>query len=378
VRRRSWAWRAAAVASGCTLALGVAGCGSDSDSGGDTNTGGGEGAEVELTLAYVTTQQHPYGLAVDYFIDEVNTASNGRIKITGLPSYPNPEPQLLSDVRAGSVEMGTISTAIWDSAGINSFQALQAPFLVSNYGLEGQILDGDIGTAMADDASTKAGDIVVLSVHEGGLRKPLGAKKKFTNPASFKGAKIRAPGSKVLAEGLQALGAEADPLPLPEVYQAMKNGTVDGMEANLGLIATNKYYEVAKYVTGNVNFWPFPTALTINKNTFDALSADDQKILTDAAAKVPAKSLEIVSAPSELPQSLVDCGIEFVTATDADRAALAKAADVAVNALSKADATTADFIKQIQDLKASAAPPAAPAALPTKKSSPDAKCALGG
>ena len=378
MRRRSWAWRTAAVISGCALVLGVAGCGDDGDDAGAT-TGGGDGAaEVELTLAYVTTQQHPYGQAVDFFINEVNTASGGCIKITGLPSYPNPEPQLLSDVRAGSVEMGTISTAIWDSAGINSFQALQAPFLVSNYGLEGQILNGEIGTAMAEDAASKAGDIFLLTVHEGGLRKPLGAKKKFTNPASFKGAKIRAPGSKVLAEGLQALGAEADPLPLPEVYQALKNGTVDGMEANLGLIATNKYYEVAKYVTANVNFWPFPTALTINKNTFDALSAEDQKILTDAAAKVPAKSLEIVSAPSQLPQALVDCGIEFVTATDADRAALQKSADAAVAALSSADATTADFIKQIQDLKASAAPPAAPPPFPTEKSAPDAKCTLGG
>lgn len=378
MRRRSWAWRAAAVVSGCALALGVAACGDDDDSTGDATNGGDAGAEVELTLAYVTTQQHPYGLAVDYFIDEVNTASNGRIKITGLPSYPNPEPQLLSDVRAGSVEMATISTAIWDSAGINSFQALQAPFLVSNYGLEGEILNGEIGAAMAEDASSKAGDIVVLSVHEGGLRKPVGAKKKFTNPASFKGAKIRAPGSKVLAEGLQALGAEADPLPLPEVYQALKNGTVDGIEANLGLIATNKYYEVAKYVTGNVNFWPFPTALTINKTTLESLSEEDQKILTDAAAKVPAKSLEIVSAPSELPQALVDCGIEFVTATDADRAALAKAAETAVTALSNADSTTADFLKQIQDLKASAAPPAAPPPFPTEKSAPDAKCTLGG
>jgi tripartite ATP-independent transporter DctP family solute receptor len=355
--------------------VGIAGCGDDDEST-DTSGAGGD-AEVELDLAYVTNEQHPYGQAVDFFIKEVETASNGRIKINGLPSYANPEPLLLSDVRAGTVDMGTISTAIWDSAGINSFQALQAPLLISNNALSGQVLDGEIGKAMADDASQKAGDIVVLTIHEGGLRKPVGAKKKLTNPASFKGAKIRAPGSKVLAEGLQALGAEADPLPLGEVYQALQNGTVDGMEANLGLIAGNKYYEVAKYVTGNINLWPFPTALTINKGTFEALSEEDQKILTDAAAKVPAKSIEIVSTASQLPQQLVDCGIEFVTASEADRAALAKAADGAVTALSNADATTADFIKQIQDLKASAPPAAAPPPFPTEKSSPDATCPLG-
>ena len=37
----------------------------------------------------------------------------------------------------------------------------------------------------------------------------------------------------MLADGLSALGANADPLPLPDVYQALQTGTVDGVEANL-------------------------------------------------------------------------------------------------------------------------------------------------
>ena len=92
------------------------------------------------------------------------------------------------------------------------------------------------GKAMAKDASDQAGDITVLAIHEGGMRKPIGAKKPLNSLAAFKGAKIRASQSKVMATGLRSLGAEADPIPLPEVYQALQNGTVDGMEANLGLV----------------------------------------------------------------------------------------------------------------------------------------------
>ncbi|MCB0872088.1 MAG: TRAP transporter substrate-binding protein [Thermoleophilia bacterium] len=374
MKRRSWVWRAAAVAAGCAIAVGLAACGDDNSSSSDTS---GSGGEITLTLSYVTTQQHPYGQAVDYFIEEVNKASNGRIKIEGRPSYPNSEVQLLSDVRSGSADMATISTAIWDSAGITSFQALQAPFLIDNYTLDSSVLTGSIGADMAADATEKAGDVKVLAVHEGGLRKPLGAKIQLTSAKAFKGAKIRAVQSKVLAAGLQALGAEADPLPLPEVYQALQNGTVDGMEANLGLIAGNKYYEVAKFVTGNINLWPFPTALVVNQAKFDSLSAEDQKILTDAGATVPAKSIEIVSAKSDLPQQLFDCGIRYVNASPADKAALVKLGEAAVANLTKADATTGDFIQQIKDLKANTTAPT-PGALPTKKSAPDAKCALGG
>lgn len=359
---------------GVITAFGLAACGDDS-SGGSSSDAAGE--KVTLKLAYVTTQQHPYGIAIDAFIKDVATASEGRITIEPLPSYPQSEIQLLADVRAGTVDMATISTAIWDSAGINAFQALQAPFLINNYGLEGTIINGDIGKKMITEASTKAGDITVLAIHEGGLRKPLGTKKALTSPADFTGLKIRAVQSKVLAEGLKALGAEPDPLPLPEVYQALQNGTVDGMEANLGLVAANKYYEVAKFVTGNVNFWPFPTALTVNQATLDTLSAEDQKILTDAAAKVPAQSLGIVSAASTLPQDLVDCGIQFATASDADKAALEAAGQTAIAELSK-DPLTAGFITEIQAVKKAAPAGDPPPPFPTKKSAPDAKCALGG
>jgi TRAP-type C4-dicarboxylate transport system substrate-binding protein len=354
------------------LAVGVAGCGDDDEGSGSATEGGGDAA-VTFNLPYATTQQHPYGLVVDDFIANVSAATNGEVGITGQPSYPGSELQLLEDVRNGTVDMATISTAVWDSAGINSFQALQAPLLVDNYALEGEILNGEIGDAMERNATEQAGDLVVLAIHEGGLRKPVGATKRFNTPAAFQGAKIRTAQSKVQAEGLRALGAEADPLPLPEVFQALQNGTVDGMEANLGLVATQKYYEVAKYITWNVNLWPFPTALVVNKAKWDSLSEEQQTAIQGAADKAPAKSLEIVGARSTLPQDLVNCGMTFVNASAADKSALQREAQAAVTALSQ-DATTGDFIKEIQALKEAQPAGGAPPAAPTEKTG---ECTLG-
>ena len=66
-----------------------------------------------------------------------------------------------------------------------------------------------------------------------------------------------------------------------------------------------------------------------------------------------------------------------MNAAPADKAAVVKLGEAAVANLTKADATTGDFIQQIKDLKANTTAPT-PGALPTKKSAPDAKCALGG
>ena len=74
--------------------------------------------------------------------------------------------------------MATVSSAIWDTAGVTAFQALQAPFLITNYSLEGAVIDGDIGKSMIESADQQAGDVHVLAIHEGGLRKPFGARRR--------------------------------------------------------------------------------------------------------------------------------------------------------------------------------------------------------
>ena len=155
MRKRSWVWRLAAVVAALALALGLAACGGDDDSGASSDTSGG--SSTTLDVAYVTAEQHPYGIAVDAFTKDVN--ATGALTLKGQPLYPQSEIQLLSDVRSGVVPMATVSTAVFDTAGITAFQALQAPFLITNYGLEGEVLNGDIGTKMIADATEQAGDL---------------------------------------------------------------------------------------------------------------------------------------------------------------------------------------------------------------------------
>ena len=361
MRRRSWGWRLAAVATSLALALGLAACGDDDDEAADTS--GGSGDATTLDVAYVTTQQHPYGIAIDAFAEEVN--GTGALTIAPQPVYPQSEIQLLDDVRSGVVPMATISSAIWDTAGITAFQALQAPVLITNYTLAEAVEGGEIGQAMIAQANEQAGDVVVLAIHEGGLRKPLGVKPLVAR-ADYAGKTIRAPQSQVLAEGLKVLGpANVDPIPLPDVYQALQNGTVDGAEANLPLVYTQKWYEVAKFVTGNVNLWPFPTVLVINKEVYDGLSSEQQTALTDAAANITKASIAIFTAPgSTVAQDLVNCGVKYVTASDAELASIAKAGEETIANL---PAESQDFAKQIQAEKEALGPPPAPPPLPTEK-----------
>lgn len=360
VRTRSWGWRLAAMAACAVLAVGVAACGDDDDGDAADTTGSGD-AEITLRLGYVTAPEHPYGIAIDNFIKEVDTASGGSIAIEALPNYQGGDVPLLQDVRGGAVDMASVSSAVWGTQGVNCFDALQALGLITRYDLEREVITGPIGEEML--ACTDAVGLKGLGIHEGGLRKPLGAKKALTSPADFDGLTIRTPESGVLETGIRALGADPTAIPLPDTYAALRDGTVDGMEANLGLIQTVKLYEVADFVTANVNLWPFPTVLVMNQAKFDALSAEQQTIITDAAANIAGFSIDFFEAPSELVTTLCGEGLKFAIASDADLTAFGKVSETVVTELSK-DAETKGFIDQIQALKDGLPAPPAPAPLP--------------
>lgn len=373
MRERTWLWRVGLAVVGLVLALGLAACGDDDD---DDAAADGDAAPVSLRVGYVTTAQHPYGQAVDNFAKEVAAATTDSVTFEQIPAYGG-DLDLLADVRSGAVDAATVSSATFDTADVNAFQALQGLFLIQNYEVERAVITGDIAEDMLANLERDVPEVVALAIHEGGLRSPLGREKPLVAPADFEGLKIRAPQSEVLAAGLTALGAEVTPLPLPEVFPALQNGTVDGMEANLGLIAGEKYYEVAKYFTGNTPFWPFPTILMINRDKFDSLSEDQQTAIRDAGANAGTFSLDLLSTPgSTLPQDLANCGLEYVTASDADKAALEEAGAAALETLGGGDPETAEFITRIQEAKEGAAAAAPPSLAFTAEAGVD--CVLGG
>jgi TRAP-type transport system periplasmic protein len=178
VRRRSWGWRAAAMAAAALIALGLAACGDDDEA---SDTAGSGEAEITLRLGYVTPPEHPYGIAINNFIEEVADASDGAIAIEPLPSFQGGDVPLLQNLRGGAVDMASVSSAVWGTQGVNCFDALQALGLITRYDLERQVITGPIGEEML--ACTDAIGVKGLAIHEGGLRKPLGAKKALTAPS---------------------------------------------------------------------------------------------------------------------------------------------------------------------------------------------------
>ena len=74
-------------------------------------------------------------------------------------------------------------------------------------------------------------------------------KKPVDSLSSLQGMKICAPGIPAYIELIRALGANPATVPFEEVYTAVQQGVVDGIEQPLVAIKDKRFYEVAKHLT---------------------------------------------------------------------------------------------------------------------------------
>ena len=100
--------------------------------------------------------------------------------------------------------------------------------------------------------------------------------------ADAKGLKIRVQQSDLWVSMLQAMGANATPMPYGEVYTALKTGLVDGAENNWPSYDTAKHHEVAKFYSVTEHSMA-PEMLLMSKKVWDTLTPEEQKIFREAA-----------------------------------------------------------------------------------------------
>jgi TRAP-type C4-dicarboxylate transport system substrate-binding protein len=72
--------------------------------------------------------------------------------------------------------------------------------------------------------------------------------KPVKSVKDLKGMKIRVPNNTVQVKGFEVLGAAPTPMALGEVYTALQQKTIDGLENPLPVLYNGKFHEVAKYL----------------------------------------------------------------------------------------------------------------------------------
>jgi TRAP-type C4-dicarboxylate transport system substrate-binding protein len=337
------------------VAASIAGCGP-----GRGDKAGGSSAPAVLRLAAADDAEQPDARLVRYFAARVAELSGGSLEVRVTwdagGSGSAHEQRIVRLVHDGRFELGWVGARAWDRLGVKSFQALQAPFLVTDQALLGRIATGPVAARML--AGLDARGFVGLALAPDRLRYPFGARHPLASPDDFAGAHLRVQPSRATEALIRALGATPVHVSGDDVGKAVAAGDVDGAEASLG---TNSANEGETFLAANVVLFAKALTLFAGGDAFQRLDEERRATVREAAAQTVAYVRAHPVSEAALMREFCEGGraVTAVMATPGDLTALERAAEPVYAELERDPGTKAS-IRAIRELKA--ATPPAPAA----------------
>jgi TRAP-type transport system periplasmic protein len=190
-----------------------------------------------------------------------------------------------------------------------------APYVIKDYDHFLRVWNGELG----DEAKAlikKNGNMISLSTAFRGMRQTT-SNKPITGPADIQGLKLRLPVVPDWIAIWEEVGAKPVPVPLPELYQSLKDGRAEASEGDLPQIDSFKLSEVQSHLTITNHLVAVGWA-TINADTYKKLKKKDRKLVEKAMKEATDwATAKTISDESNLIEKLKGLGMTVGT-PDAD------------------------------------------------------------
>ena len=229
-----------------------------------------------LTMSsWVSPQHHLTSVVLQGWANEVEKATNGRVKFTMLPKHPSAPPGTFDAVREGLVDLSYVTASYTPARHV-------FPLMPE--------LPGAGDTALANSIAYsrihwkhfhKLGEykgVKLLGVFTHGPGQMF-TKKPVAGIRDIQGLKIRTGGG-VAERVAKALGASAFVKPAPESYELLKSGVADGVFFPLESVVSFKLESVLEQATifpGGMYSSAF--GFFMNEDKWNKLPKQDQEII---------------------------------------------------------------------------------------------------
>ncbi|MHB2168703.1 DctP family TRAP transporter solute-binding subunit [Alsobacter sp. R-9] len=225
------------------------------------------------------------GRTIQKFADLVKAKSGGKMNVQIFPGGAlGGDLQTLSAMRGGTVDATVTATSTLVGI-VKDYALLDLPFVFQSDKEAMAVLDGGFSKRLNAQLDEK--DLIGLGYWGAGYRHLTNSKRPVKSPDDVKGLKIRVLQNPLFIDLWKALGANAVPMPFPEVYSALEQGTVDGQENPAATLVSAKLFEVQKFLSLTSHVY-FVDSLLFSKPIWTKLNDDERKVITDAAKEAEA------------------------------------------------------------------------------------------
>ena len=235
-------------------------------------------AAKEFRLGLITPAGHSWNRAAVGFGEALKKATDGRLSATVFHSGQlGNESAMMQQLQSGALDMGWIQAAELGSR-VPHIAAINAPYIVRSTPAVAKFVRHPAAIKLFDVLPQETGTIG-LGWGITGMRVVFST-KPISAPTDLKGMKLRINPTPVYRDFYQLLGAAPTPIPTPGVFDAMSNGQVDGLEADIEFSWNQRFDRVAKTMLPmNALFMPF--APLVSGRIWQTLDNKDKALITD-------------------------------------------------------------------------------------------------
>jgi len=243
----------------------------------------------ELRLGMITPPQHIWSQSVEQFAEAVAERSDGELTIALFPAGQlGDESAMFSQMETGLLDMG-IMTAALTSQREPSMVGWFTPFLFSSVEEAAKATETEAARQMLANLESKG--LHAFGYTFAGMRHILMRDTRVEGVDDVARKNMRIIPFAAMNTWWRAMDARPTPISLPDVYQALQNRMLDGVDIDLDALVGSGFYEVAEHLT-LTSHMAFPAVSVMSQATRASLSDEQRQIIDEAMAEVLAWGIE--------------------------------------------------------------------------------------
>jgi tripartite ATP-independent transporter DctP family solute receptor len=289
-----------------------------------------------LKFNHVLGPSEPYHLGFQKWAKAVDEKTKGGLKIEVFHSAQlGVEEDIIEQIRRGAnIGQNTDSARMGNY--VPGIAIMNGPYFAENLDEVAKLTKSPTVKGWLDELANKYG-LKILSFSWVQGYRHFFTNKPIRTPDDLKGLRIRTPPAPIWQESVRALGATPVALAFGEMYPALQQKVMDGVELVYNNIPAGRFYEVLRNVSETRHIM-LVNYEAISAKWFNALPADYQKILVEECDKAGIETSKLImdKLEKDVKADLIKRGM--VVTDNVDIAAFKRAGQKAYEVLKIADA----------------------------------------
>jgi len=270
---------------------------------------------LEFVAANYKSETDDQGESLNKFIETVDQLSDGNIEVEAFHNAElgNAQESVEKTIN-GSIDIAEVGSSGLDQFGMNATPVPELPYLFDSYENFVKVMNDEEIKSLLQTNIEKEG--LVLLGYRLAPASHIVSNEPLKSIEDYKDLNLRSPEFEITETFLKAWGARPTILPLPDVYNALQNGVVEGYTATPQTVLSNHTYEISEYLNMTEHMFT-PQYIVMNKEKFENMSPEAQEVILEAGKEsedyINNKSFE--EYENDLDE-LVENGVELVEYDD--------------------------------------------------------------